>query len=1381
MANFDQNVNITVDVDVKTGDLGKAVTQLGELEDNLDGLEGKLGNLEESFDAIDTRSINESVEEIDDIEIEPSIAGSPDKTNKGILIANTNSIIEEVEDATRAITPRLAGKPNVATGKGLLTINSNKAIEEVEQSLQTLDIKISGDVKWGNNGGNWAAAKASYNAKIESFESTADLTQIEPEIAGSINTDSLKGLEVPDGVSEDLDEINNLLTSIRDVNEANQEALETAQDLREGKADLREEQSKLQKQSDDTGDSTLDEAQSFAEAMDGADGLAEAKQAATRSNRLLNDANEDTTLSALKEVDALDDLGMTAQELGEELGVLSEMQDEVDKANRKLSDSADGTRGSIAGEGDAFQDVIGKADNLAEAKDAAKNANVALSKRNEQTAKSALMESRALDGLGLSAIEMADVAEDLTDQFREESDSVRASSGALRSLRRNTDNATDSMRAAAEVGDIFEDGLGSLSVNLGAFTVALRNFLTQVPLLLTALGAAGSAALGAAAGFLALAGAMGAVVGAGALAHAQQLKSEYAGIEELGQSMQVIMLNLRDVFFQALEPLTNSEATIGLFSSAVTGLARAVNVIAKAIAGLTEGTEQFNQRMEAGAEPVYTVQDAFEDFSEKVGPAFRDLVGSITIAFEELGEEMVAGTAKATTGLANMIDFSVWLFDQIEDLSGLISQFGDTLAELSILGARIGGGLLPVFKAFSTVMEEVAGALNDIDSETMQNAITFLILMAAINKVSGVASSLLTILPNLVIGMGNIASSANGAAGALGTMRAATAAAGGQLGGFLAQTSMLGGMTSLVNVFGTTGERLRNIAFNSTAARAMFDDLADEVDNTSDELRELAIEGMLAEEVLEDLDDTDVDFDVDDSGKVSPQQFLPDDPITGAMFGGALFGGADDAAEEAGESVQTTLADSFDDVDTTQTSLTDFGDTSALDKLKGKLGGVKKSFMGVLGSIKTAAFAFGGLLKRIVAVQFAALKTAVVMTGKFAAAMVRTAISAFRAAGAIAAQTIMVYQYTGSLTAAASTLWGLVTAQLASAAATARDAAMKAVGAAANFLLSGSALIATSSMYALATSIAVATGGISILVGLIGALAVGIITNFGAIKSAAADSFGFLKQIIDIIVDVLLTYFVTVWNLLVDIFQSVVQGLSPLTNMFMNLAETLGLVGGKGEEGAGMMAKLGAAGDIVKGVIKGLGTVFSAIIDILGGVLWVASMLIRVALMPLVFTINLLVAALDLLGDFWDFVLEDLLGVTGGVSGLIDMFMNLIDTFLEGLSVIPKWVEQIINFVIGILNGFLKAIPFLDTIEEVNFTKESDLKTNRDELAADSRNMREGTAEKGDKTITYNEDNSTNIDQTVNADPEDQAQLSRVVTDAIAEANSFERRRQGGQ
>jgi phage-related protein len=348
------------------------------------------------------------------------------------------------------------------------------------------------------------------------------------------------------------------------------------------------------------------------------------------------------------------------------------------------------------------------------------------------------------------------------------------------------------------------------------------------------------------------------------------------------------------------------------------------------------------------------------------------------------------------------------------------------------------------------------------------------------------------------------------------------------------------------------------------------------------------------------------------------------------------------------------------------------------------------------------------------------------------------------------------------------------------------DTAVKWAGAAANLALAAAEWAATSGALALGTALVAATGGVILLLGVIGGLAVGIIDNFDSIKSAASDTFGFLKDVMNIVVDVLLTYFVTSWNLMVDLFQAIVQGVSPLTDLFMDLASQLGLVGGKGEDGAGAMGMLAAAGDAVKGIISALATIFGALIDTLGFVLTIISTILRIALIPLTATISGLISLLGLLSDWWDFILEDILGVQGGVSGLIAIFIDLFDTFLEGMSAIPKVVENIANTIIGIIDGFLgtitDAIPGVDLgqIGDVSFTNDK-LKSDRDDLAANTEPLMDSLAAKGDNTITYNEDNSTNIDQTVNADPEDQAQLSRVVTDAIAEANSFERRRQGGQ
>jgi hypothetical protein len=1053
-----------------------------------------------------------------------------------------------------------------------------------------------------------------------------------------------------------------------------------------------------------------------------------------------------------------------------------EAKEKFSESNAKVEERTKASVTELKREESAFDDIITSGDTLSEVKQKVAGANEHVARMSRESARDIAGEDDAM-------MELFDSLDVVDRKMRDTSDSGSATRRALNKMRRATDETTDSMRAAGEVGDIFEDGLGSLSVNLGAFTVALRNFLTQVPLLLTALGAAGAAAMGAASSFLALAGALGTVVAAGALGHAQQLKEEYAGIESLGQSMQVIMLNLRDTFMQAFKPLLDNQATVDIFVAAVEGLARIINSAAKEIAGLTRGTEEFSNRVKAGTEPLYTVQEAMSDISTKVGPALRDLFGSLTIAFEELGAEMVAGTAMGVSGLANMVDFSVWLFDQIEDLSGLISQFGDTMADLAVIGTRIGGGLLPVFKAFSTIVETVTEALRTMESETMQNMITFMVLMAAINRVSGVMGSLLTIVPNVVAGMANISAQATAASGSIATMRAATAAAGTQLGGFLAQTSMLGGFTNLATSLTSTGERMRKVAFNSYAASEAFEELADDTDFASDELRELAIQGMFTNEVLDDLGDQD--YDITPDKQLDPKQFLPDDPITDAMFGSKsdISDKMDGLFKDlGGEQVSVPGVQGFSQLSDNPFKALQ-SDSDALGVVRSKMKGLGQSFVNAGKRALTASKNFLFMLGNLVKMQLQAAWTAVTFAGSLAVSFAKSGLAALKAAGRIAYLTAATYAQTGSVKTALVAMWNMITAQNASGAAAARAAVAKFAGAAANLVLAAASYIASSGMLALAASIAVATGGISILLALIGGLAVGIITNFGAIKSAASDSFGFLKEMIDVIVDVLLTYFVTSWNLIVDLFNAVVQGMSPLTDLFMDLAKVIGLTGGNAQDGAKGMGMMAKAGEWAKSAIEVLGVVFGVIIDVLGGVLTIATTLIRLALTPLVVGVHLLMGALDLLSDFWNWIIEDMLGVEGGISGLMDMFMNLFNMLLEGISAIPKIVEDIVNFVIGLVNDFLNAIPFLNlgNISEVSFTKESELKADRDELAEDTANMRDRTAGKGDNTITYNEDNSTNIDQTVNADPEDQAQLSRVVTDAIAEANSFERRRQGGQ
>jgi hypothetical protein len=117
----------------------------------------------------------------------------------------------------------------------------------------------------------------------------------------------------------------------------------------------------------------------------------------------------------------------------------------------------------------------------------------------------------------------------------------------------------------------------------------------------------------------------------------------------------------------------------------------------------------------------------------------------------------------------------------------------------------------------------------------------------------------------------------------------------------------------------------------------------------------------------------------------------------------------------------------------------------------------------------------------------------------------------------------------------------------------------------------------------------------------------------------------------------------------------------------------------------------------------------------------------------------------------------------------------IIDTLRELGSDALEFIEESINDAIKGVNSFIEGLNKargleISKIEEVKLTGDGE-PVNTSEAEP---------AKKEGNTVTYNEDSSTQINQEINADPEDKASLSRVVKDAINEANSFERQRQQG-
>jgi hypothetical protein len=155
---------------------------------------------------------------------------------------------------------------------------------------------------------------------------------------------------------------------------------------------------------------------------------------------------------------------------------------------------------------------------------------------------------------------------------------------------------------------------------------------------------------------------------------------------------------------------------------------------------------------------------------------------------------------------------------------------------------------------------------------------------------------------------------------------------------------------------------------------------------------------------------------------------------------------------------------------------------------------------------------------------------------------------------------------------------------------------------------------------------------------------------------------------------------------------------------------------------------------------------------------------------------------LGLAEAFEDFLNLGVGGTTIGdtleyLGGLVDSLMSALDVDVMG------FLENLLNGFIELVNDLLiglNKIPGMN-VGTVSTVGDSGLEVSEEDVRTNASGAVDQVAGSSPANINVNTDNSTNIDQTVNADPEDKATLSRVVSDAIEEANSFERRRAGSQ
>jgi hypothetical protein len=316
--------------------------------------------------------------------------------------------------------------------------------------------------------------------------------------------------------------------------------------------------------------------------------------------------------------------------------------------------------------------------------------------------------------------------------------------------------------------------------------------------------------------------------------------------------------------------------------------------------------------------------------------------------------------------------------------------------------------------------------------------------------------------------------------------------------------------------------------------------------------------------------------------------------------------------------------------------------------------------------------------------------------------------------------------------------------------------------------------------------------GLLAVLAALGGVLVGVLSNTDKIISGISTTMDLLRTATEGVGEALLTFFVDVWNAIVDVLEGVAAIILPIVKLF-------GVLDG---EGSSLGATLGALGNVVNATIGALGATIKLIGAILRG--------IGIAIGAVISGVIRLASNLNIFDG----------PVTGGLTfvdvlqGIADLLTTLENKLRSAVKIISKSFTKIAKDITKEINNIIKAINKLiraqnedvrfgpndnltfrnvpgvgenaiiqEEIELIERPEEPDFSSvdaNKED-AATGAGVLEGMLGSKNNKINYNEDNSTNIDQTIDADPEDQAQLSRVVTDAINEANSFERRLQGGQ
>lgn len=945
----------------------------------------------------------------------------------------------------------------------------------------------------------------------------------------------------------------------------------------------------------------------------------------------------------------------------------------------------------------------------------------------------------------VSTSDLEDETEDLAAAFVKTVPAAKAADSAI-------DEAGDSaMNSAAQMGflesvmDKASFSAGALSINVGAFTVALRQLHTQIPLIVTALGtlasglgAVGSAAVGAG-------GALGGIFAGGFIGLIEQTEQQFANITTTGEATEKVLRAIGQMFRQALEPLVNQE-NINLFIQGLESTAAMANQAAQAVEMVKDDVLQlFSAVTDAG------------NLDRLLGALQNTLiVTEVGGEFESTGEVLARFLAFVAEKLPTAIDF---MNNTLVNLAPSLEQIGRSFLDLTIQLVEFAEGAGPAFvDVISMILDSFTAlftAINNLNDSLKGAALEIFLLTAVTLRLASAFDAFMDIGFKFLTLMNKTAFAAGGLNGKL-----ASIIASGQ--NFLAQHAagvgkLSSAILSSIPILGQYEEKIDGISrdsdgelrdralrvalFRQEIDRAIpsLDDFANKVRNAlAFDKKEFTIHDAVGDEREPKTVTRKVRTTMDPDGR-----FLPEGQSAAKSFknaGSIITGKLKDIGSKS-KSVSKTVGSSFTKMVSSVNGAMSAGFLAPFIDEVSVFGGGVKSVTGQMNRFKQAAITLG----QTVLPKFAQnlLKSASAMAVSAAATIKETVAKVINTA-------VQIKNTQVTLASAAASL--------------------KAAGA--NVALAAAEYLAAAGAAALNLALAPITG-ILLAISVALSLVIGLIGNLNDGASKVSSSLEGPKNAAIALGDALLGYLVPLFNVLIDVFEAVAAIGMGIVDGLILIVQTVMEAAGAGSSASEQFEAFGKAMDVLGGIVSALGPVFDMIATVIHGFIMLVAEAIALILGGLV---GALVKAASMFIN-----LAKSIGAIESIKGFIKEVSNAIEGFISGT------VNQ--------LNGLINALNqiFGTNIQKIGKgdrgggmgekfstfeVTETDVKEN---LESESEKDSAKSEQAGTRPPNINYEN--NVQNTANVDAESDEKEDRIKTlveRALSDADTF-RRNQVGQ